>query len=167
MAIGLERSQTSEAYRLRVARSGRASGDGETVATGVAGFTLARTWSVLLFSGSFPTAMILVLDLAWLAVLALPIGFWSPGWRSLTAATGGYLAGLVALPRLTTLLPASPSGYVAVLAGVAAGRWLSDLGVTFSQRYGVARATNRGNERESAGREDGGSAGFRGGCGTE
>lgn len=143
LGIDLERVPRLGVYRLSVTRSVAGSPGKERVATSVEGFTLARTWSLLLFSGSLLPGLIFVLDLAWLTLLGLPAGWWSSGWKSLTVVGGGgYLAGLGVLPHLTSTRPTRASEYVAAVAGLLLGRWLSDRAVTSSQRSGVTDATN-------------------------
>jgi len=104
-------------YRLAV-RSAVGS-----VASAVRGPTLGRSWSLLLFSGCWPGWWIGVLDLVWLAVLAVPVGWWSPRVALLGVCGGAYLAALGMVPLLIPILPTPLVQYLAAGFGLLAGWW--------------------------------------------
>ncbi|HUF27911.1 MAG TPA: VanZ family protein, partial [Gemmatimonadaceae bacterium] len=100
--------------------------DGE-VRCGI-GFTAGRGWSILMYPGTLPSPLVRFLDVAWIAVLFVPLGFWIRSTRSLPALLPAGFALLVA-PSVTGLLATPPveiaMAIVAVVCGTLAGRQMS------------------------------------------
>ncbi len=120
--------QTGELLDIRVQRHERGFCVGiNDHAQCPAGFTLGSGWRIL-FSGEGLRPLHAALQFIWLALLFLPAGLWSPGWRSLLTTGAAAVAALVALPPLLNVLATSWTELSAALIGLAAGhalaRWI-------------------------------------------
>lgn len=85
------------------------------------GFTVADTWTVLLFPARLPPGGRRLVGLLWLAALFLPAGLRVRGRRQTLATGAAVAAGLLLLPAAAGLLATPPSAVLAALAGMGAG----------------------------------------------
>lgn len=85
------------------------------------GYTVADGWGVLLFPGGIGTGPVRLLGMAWLALLFLPTGFLASRLSDAAVAALLAVAGLAMVPAWLPVLPVSKGGWVAALAGAAAG----------------------------------------------
>src|SRR5690606_36449460 len=85
------------------------------------GFAAGRGWSLIMYPARLPGWARRVLDLAWLAAIAAPAGFWVLGRGEAAAAALAVLAALMLAQFGTELLPTTPAELAACLAGVAGG----------------------------------------------
>jgi len=87
----------------------------------------ARAWALLMYPDRLARRRGQWLDLAWMALLALPLGLWvAPKWLPLAASA--WMAALLIVPGVAVIL--SPSGWgcagvaAGAFAGLAARMWL-------------------------------------------
>lgn len=90
------------------------------------GPALASGWGFLLYPRSIPNDARLLLNLAWIALLVLPVGYWSS--KRLQAIAGGLvvLTGLAVVPVLWSLPRTRPVEYGAALAGLLVGHLVGE-----------------------------------------
>ncbi len=88
------------------------------------GYDAIAGWSLLFFPDALSTRLYPLVGVAWIALLALPFGYWSR--IGLLTALGGLalVLGLAAVPPLTGLLPTPAGGWVGLVAGVGLGMGL-------------------------------------------
>jgi hypothetical protein len=87
----------------------------------------ARAWALLMYPERLARRSGHWLDLAWMALLALPLGVWAaPRWLPLAASA--WMAALLLVQGVAVILSPSGWGCVGVAAGALAGlatrRWL-------------------------------------------
>jgi hypothetical protein len=106
--------------------------DGVTRRSSVLRLSPMPGWALLVTFPTLGTPMALVTTMAWLAALALPLGYWATwtsrrgGWWSALAAVAVVLGlGLVAVPRAGGFAPASASECAAAVGGAALGAALA------------------------------------------
>jgi len=85
------------------------------------GFTAGRGWGLLLYREAIPGYGKRALDLAWLAALFAPAGFWLRRGREPVAAATLAVTGLVLIPPAAGLLATPPIEIAAALVGIGAG----------------------------------------------
>ena len=85
------------------------------------GFTSGSGWALLLYPRHFPPLLQLLLSAAWVAGIALPVGFWArPRWE--TALAGVVLvAALAFAPRAVGLMPTPTLQWLGAAAGCCMG----------------------------------------------
>lgn len=92
------------------------------------GIPPGRGWALLFHPSRLPEGAARILDLAWLALLFLPLGWWGGSSRRSLAMGALPIATLAVIPAVTLLLPTPALHYLAGLAGLlggAAGRALA------------------------------------------
>lgn len=130
--------------RLAVARRGRGyCVEGNTAAACSLGFTVADTWSVLVFPSSLPAAGRRMVGLLWMAGLFFFAGLWLRGRRQALAAGTAVCLGLLAVPLATTLLPTPPAELLAALAGTGAGALAGRACVPGGRRAAAVRGGSK------------------------
>ena len=126
-----------DTLRLSVRRESRRvcfdSGLGEQCSMG---FTLGQGWGLLLYIEKWPDWLRAFLDVAWLAVLAFPAGFWARSSRIAVAVALVTVATLLAVPPVVGLYPTPVVQMLAALAGVL-------LGYVTHRRFGAPHAVPR------------------------
>lgn len=86
-----------------------------------AGLTLGSGWRFLLDVAALPTWLRALVNGAWVAILALPIGLWAfTGWRVLISGVI-VVSALVLLPAPLNLVPSPPMEIAGALLGAAVG----------------------------------------------
>ncbi len=93
------------------------------------GFTVGSGWALLLPNGWGDGSRDRWLDGIWLALLILPLGYWSRSGRATWVAIGCVILPAAALPVTTSLLAAPVSTFGGLGLGWAAGRLASRLGL--------------------------------------
>jgi hypothetical protein len=114
-------ARVGDRLEIRVARSGSGlcASVGERGGCGF-GATVGRGWSFLLFAERFPGRMVMLLDMVWMAVLSLPIGFLARmRWESAIAL--GSLPLAVAALALAGYPPLHAAHWLAVGVGLGLG----------------------------------------------
>jgi hypothetical protein len=100
------------------------------------GFTMGRGWGILLYPESLPAWLKTLLDMVWLAALALPVGFWGRvRWES-AAGVLGLIAAAAVAPVLTTLVAAPLVTVVGLASGCILGVLLRRRARRLLQRAG-------------------------------
>jgi VanZ family protein len=125
--LGL-REAAAPTVLLSVERDGltRCLAQGERRVCGL-GFRAGSGWTLLLPVLALPARLDPLLDLAWLALLALPVGlWWRLDWASLLA-TAAATAALVGVPLLGWLAPTPLEQALAAAAGFGLGAGLARL----------------------------------------
>jgi hypothetical protein len=106
-----------EGPRVCIEREGRAGC--------VPGFTPASAWTLVLPVPAFPPGLLFAFDLAWLAALALPIGFFGRANPRPWLAPLGAATALALPPAFGWLAPAPPGQWIAAALGWGLGRALA------------------------------------------
>jgi hypothetical protein len=111
-----------------VSRAGR----GWTITLGNAdparlGFTIGSGWAILYYSEFFPDWLRAALDLAWIAGLLLPVGYWLRRDLPSTAAVTMCLLGAAGVPRFFGLLATPSPLWAAMAIGVVVGAATSHI----------------------------------------
>ncbi len=88
------------------------------------GYSIGRGWGLLYYAEALPAWLKGALDLAWLAVLVLPVGFWMRRTWESAVATAVVALALLLVPRTTVLLPSSFVELLGVATGWGAGMYL-------------------------------------------
>jgi VanZ like family len=128
-----------EAFTLTVRRDGEricvAAGDRRRCDLA---YSPGDAWMLLISTGLPPHALRPAVQIGWLALLALPVGFWwRPGLTGAVAAATLPLGALLAAPALTMLAPAGPRQWFALAGGgliglvaarLAGSRWAWPVG---------------------------------------
>jgi hypothetical protein len=91
------------------------------------GFTVGSGWASLLYPETLPTWLKVLLDWGWVTALFAPMGFWAHTRRGFWLARAALLAGLVAVPATTGLVPTPPGQFAGALAGFMLGVSLQAL----------------------------------------
>jgi hypothetical protein len=117
---GLRDARVGEPVRIDLGRDG--DGDASCVAVqgrercGV-GFSAGSGWTVLLFTEALPVRLRIALDLLWIAVWLVPVGYYSRRRRSGALSALGAALTLLVLPGVVGLLPLSAGEAAAALGG--------------------------------------------------
>lgn len=85
------------------------------------GYTLGRAWALLMYPESFPPALRRLLDAAWMAGLALPLGFWGRRDWVMAGAAIAVVAGSVIIPAAAGVGPLTVLEWFGMAAGLGAG----------------------------------------------
>jgi len=85
------------------------------------GFTAGQGWALLKYPESFPQILRSLLDFAWLAGVALPLGFWGASRRGLATAAVTIGIALGVLGPAAGLLATPPAQWVGAISGVLLG----------------------------------------------
>lgn len=94
---------------------------------GDVGFTVGMGWALLLFQEAFPSWLVGLLSIGWIAGLVIPIGFWSRmRWESFLAAATVLLA-LGVIPFWTVLASTPVNQFGGALGGFLVGIGLQSL----------------------------------------
>lgn len=117
---------TAATYRIEFAEPpSKAGGRGPTAeepspgpAAVEGGYTLGRSWALLLFSGVWPAWFGRTVDWIWLALLAAPLAWWAPDARWLAGGGAVYIASLAGVPPWFGLLATPPVEYAAAFGGL-------------------------------------------------
>jgi hypothetical protein len=88
------------------------------------GITPGRTWSYLLSLGNVSEGRKRALDLVWLLLLHLPIGFFAGTRRGAAGGAAASLLTMIGAGLATPLRPATPLQCLAVPLGAVLGRWV-------------------------------------------
>ena len=88
------------------------------------GFGLERGWGLLHYVAALPAWLASLLDIAWVAALVLPFGFWMRA--RIESLLGGTILvlGLAIIPAASQLLPTSIRGWTGAVIGLALGMLL-------------------------------------------
>lgn len=85
------------------------------------GFTIGSGWALLLYPRHFPPLLQLLLSAAWVAGIALPVGFWArQRWESAVAGVV-LVAALAFAPRAVGLMPTPTLQWLGAAAGCCMG----------------------------------------------
>ncbi len=85
------------------------------------GFSVGSGWALLLYPEHLPAWLKTLLNVAWVAGLLFPLGFWARGRSGWALAAVALLAGLVVVPAVTGLRPTPPGEYVGGVVGLLLG----------------------------------------------
>jgi hypothetical protein len=85
------------------------------------GYTLGRAWGLLIYLESWPDWLRWIVDLLWIAALAVPIGFWARTRVVLVPAALVLTIALITVPMLVDVLPTPLAQLISGLAGVMLG----------------------------------------------
>jgi hypothetical protein len=109
--------RTARGFRLSTDRGARRE----------VGFAVGMGWALLWFRGAFPSWLVGLLSIGWIAGLVVPIGFWSRmRWESFLAVSIILLA-LGVIPVLTGLASTPATQFGGALGGFLAGVGLQFL----------------------------------------
>jgi VanZ family protein len=89
------------------------------------GATVGRGWALIHDITPLRSPWRQLLDMAWLAGLLLPVGYWLRPPRQVAAAAAAVAAALLLIPAVSTLLPTPPLEFTAAFLGLFAGSSLS------------------------------------------
>ena len=97
------------------------------------GYTVGRTWSLLLFDERLGAAPLRIADMFWIALLFFPAGVWWRNRRAVTLKLATAMIGLAIIPFATGVLHSSVFEYagavLGILTGGLAGKTLARLSV--------------------------------------
>jgi hypothetical protein len=85
------------------------------------GFSPARGWSVFRYDSAWPDHVQILFDFAWLALLALPFGWWARSLPIFVVGSTLLVGTLLVFPRLAGTYPGTMPQAVAVVVFAATG----------------------------------------------
>jgi len=100
------------------------------------GFSPARGWSVFRYSSAWPDNFLVMLDFAWLTLLALPFGWWARGLPLFAIGSIALAGTLLVLPRFAGNYPGTVLQALAIV-GIAATGYLLRTMMEGRSRGGV------------------------------
>jgi hypothetical protein len=112
------------------------------------GFTVGRTWGLLLYGERLGATTLRLIDAAWIALLFLPAALWWRSRRALRVITAISIGGLAVIPLVTGILHTSVIEYAAAFAGILAGRYLGDVVANRSARSARQGSTETSSSRQ-------------------
>jgi len=91
------------------------------------GYTLGIGWGLLLYMEWAPVWVRAALNVLWMTVLVVPMGFWLRANTASLTAVGALFTAALLVPRATGLLPTPVLEFVGLLLGLGAGYGLHRL----------------------------------------
>jgi len=91
------------------------------------GFTAGMAWTLLIGSSGFSAGLTTLLNAAWVAVLLLPLGFWTRPSLGSVGTLAIAVLGLTWVPQAVGLLATPVTEWLGAAAGYGTGAWLGTL----------------------------------------
>jgi hypothetical protein len=107
------------------------------------GFTVGRTWGLLLFEERLGAAPLRLADMLWLTLLFFPAGLWRRDRRAVIAKIATSFAGLALIPFATGVLHSSVFEYAGAVLGILAGGLAGKTLARISELQGSASHSSR------------------------